>query len=503
MITMLAALTVRLPRPTEAAALRLPSGRPRQARRMARRSPPTSAASRSAHALTDPRQWCLNVAWLLLGGLAFMVTVHIVPFARDQGISLAGASLALTAYGIGSVGGRVAAGAMSDRIGTITTMRIAYVVQALALLALLWLPSRETLFGSLAAFGAGFAAADTMIAKVIPDVFGVRAIGAIMGVLTLGWRSGAALGPAAAGFLYDVSGSYAVPFGAAPGVVLVSWALFAVATSAPGAPLGRPPALARGRVLAGQLGRGPFEFLLLPVEPRLPGPGALQVIAHVQTQPAQPVRLQLDLIPVLEGAEPPVVGARGEDVTGLERVDGADPLERMTSRSSAGGADRRTASAALGSLTVRPGGILRRRWTATAADRRAPVGTGSAGAEIDPLLEGGVESMDSSHQPAPGCARDAEGRHLVGRRLPPCSRQRSSAPIIQLAGPPGARRPHRPASTTAREPEQTRLARRRVAMMRAVQGRVLPMHNAVPRCRPRTRERKITKVFTTPWTGPA
>jgi len=182
-------------------------------------------------ALADPRQWCLNVAWLLLGGLAFMVTVHIVPFARDQGVSLAGASLALTAYGIGSVVGRVAAGAMSDRIGTITTMRAAYVVQALALLALLWLPSRDALFGSLAAFGAGFAAADTMIVKVIPDVFGVRAIGAIMGVLTLGWRSGAALGPAAAGFLYDLSGSYAVPFGAAPVVVLMSWALFAIATS--------------------------------------------------------------------------------------------------------------------------------------------------------------------------------------------------------------------------------------------------------------------------------
>jgi MFS family permease len=229
LVTMLAALTVRLPRPMEAAALRLASGRP------SGQVDATEAAHESGvtlrHALTDPSQWCLNVAWLLLGGLAFMVTVHIVPFARDQGVSLAGASLALTAYGVGSVGGRVAAGAMSDRIGTITTMRMAYVVQALALLALLWLPSREALFGALAAFGAGFAAADTMIAKVIPDVFGVRAIGAIMGVLTLGWRSGAALGPAAAGFLYDVSGSYAVPFGAAPGVVLVSWALFAVATS--------------------------------------------------------------------------------------------------------------------------------------------------------------------------------------------------------------------------------------------------------------------------------
>ena len=49
--------------------------------------------------------------------------------------------------------------------------------------------------------------------------------------ITLGWRFGAALGPAAAGFLYNASGSYAVPFAAAPLVVLVSWALFAAATS--------------------------------------------------------------------------------------------------------------------------------------------------------------------------------------------------------------------------------------------------------------------------------
>ena len=68
----------------------------------------------------------------------------------------------------------------------------------------------------------------------MPDLFGVRALGAIMGVLTLGWRSGAAVGPAVAGFLYDLTGSYAIPFGAAPAVVLVSWILFALASSAPG-----------------------------------------------------------------------------------------------------------------------------------------------------------------------------------------------------------------------------------------------------------------------------
>jgi cyanate permease len=54
-----------------------------------------------------------------------------------------------------------------------------------------------------------------------------------MGTLTLGWRSGAALGPAAAGFLYDATGSYTAPFLAAPALVLTSWVLFTVATSRP------------------------------------------------------------------------------------------------------------------------------------------------------------------------------------------------------------------------------------------------------------------------------
>ncbi len=71
-----------------------------------------------------------------------------------------------------------------------------------------------------------------MVTKVIPDVFGVRAIGAIMGVLALGWRCGAALGPAIAGFVYDATGSYAIPFGLAPIVVIVSWGCFNLATRA-------------------------------------------------------------------------------------------------------------------------------------------------------------------------------------------------------------------------------------------------------------------------------
>jgi MFS family permease len=222
LITLLAAVTVRMPREHERAQLRRPV--------LGRGSPAAAPSATLRAALADPRQWYLNVSWFLLGGLALMLSVHVVPFARDLGISLASASLALTAYGIGSVTGRVGAGFISDRLGTFTMIRAGYVLQILALSALLWVSSREALMAALVVFGVGFAAADTMITKVIPDVFGLRAIGAIMGVLALGWRCGAALGPAVAGFVYDATGSYAIPFGAAPVAVVVSWGLFTLAT---------------------------------------------------------------------------------------------------------------------------------------------------------------------------------------------------------------------------------------------------------------------------------
>lgn len=220
LITMLAALTVRLPRAGETAA-------PGAAAINALASPNVTLAD----ALVDPRQWYLNISWLLLGALTLMISVHIVSFAHDQGISLAEASLALTAYGTGAVGGRIGSGIVSDRIGTFTTIRLSYVLQLLALATLLWLSSHEALLLSLLVLGIGFASADTMLAKAVPEVFGTRALGSILGVLNLGWRVGAALGPVSAGFLYDATGAYTIPFGAAPVVVLVSWGLFALGSS--------------------------------------------------------------------------------------------------------------------------------------------------------------------------------------------------------------------------------------------------------------------------------
>ena len=235
LLATIVALSVRLPRPAERAALR------RSAARSAARPGDVEVHGITLRqSLRDPRQWALNVSWLLVGGTAIMISVHAVPYARDQGVSLTGASLSLTAYGIGSAIGRLLGGTLSDRLGPRPTIAAAFLLQIVALGTLLWIPSRAALLLSLVAFGAGFASSDTVVAQVVPQVFGMRALGAIMGILTLGWRCGAAIGPALAGFVYDATGSYRLVFGLTPLGILVSWALFLLATSRTGAPRKRP-----------------------------------------------------------------------------------------------------------------------------------------------------------------------------------------------------------------------------------------------------------------------
>ncbi len=180
--------------------------------------------------MADRRFWFFALSWLLSGAVSLMISVHVVAYARDRGVGLAIASLALTAFGLGSTAGR-AFGGLSDRLGPQGIVRACFGLQIGALAALSFGPSQEILLLLLFVFGLGFTGADTVVVSVIPDVFGLRALGAILGMLSLVWRCGAALGPAVAGFVHDATGSYALPFGAAPAVLVLSYAFFALGSS--------------------------------------------------------------------------------------------------------------------------------------------------------------------------------------------------------------------------------------------------------------------------------
>ena len=180
-------------------------------------------------ALADRRLWLIGGGWLLTGMVFMMVTAHSVPFARDLGLPLERAAFLLTAYGVGAGAGRIAAGIVADRFGTAVTMYTCVALQVIALSVFISGPPAWALTVVLVAFGIGAAGADNAVVKVVPEVFGTAALASVMSVLSLGWRSGAAIGPAGAGFLYDLTRSYTVPFTAGLVLLVASAFLFRLA----------------------------------------------------------------------------------------------------------------------------------------------------------------------------------------------------------------------------------------------------------------------------------
>lgn len=187
--------------------------------------PGTPAAARRA-AFGDTRLWCFVTAWCCLGLVFMMVTVHSVSYARDRGLPLEQASLALSAFGVGAVSGRLLAGAAVDRFGAVPTMRVCVWIQCGALGALLLGLPTWTVIVALLLFGLGASGADNTFVKAVSDVFGLAALATIMSVVGLGWRSGAGIGPVLAGFVYDLTGSYAPSFVFAVLSLAIGWTLF-------------------------------------------------------------------------------------------------------------------------------------------------------------------------------------------------------------------------------------------------------------------------------------
>jgi MFS family permease len=170
-----------------------------------------------------PPGWTLKPALttkpfvLLYAGIAaisvplFVPFVHIVPFARDLGISQPTAVLLASLIGIGSIAGRFGLGAIADRLGRRTTMIAMFL--GLTLMLAFWLVSLNAWLLAIFAlvYGACYGGFVALVPAVIIDYLGPRNAGAIIGALYTCVAPGTLLGPPLAGYAYDLWGSYTIP----------------------------------------------------------------------------------------------------------------------------------------------------------------------------------------------------------------------------------------------------------------------------------------------------
>jgi MFS family permease len=162
--------------------------------------------------------WLLGVVYLTISFNNYLALTHIVPNAIDLGITPARAAIIVALMGGFTIPGRLVIGWASDRTSRKMLAIYCTLVQVAAMVWLAWSHSPWMFYVFAVVFGFTFGGLSNLMATLIGDTFGMANIGAMTGVLVVGFTMGAALGPALGGFIYDAAGSYFLAFVTGAGI---------------------------------------------------------------------------------------------------------------------------------------------------------------------------------------------------------------------------------------------------------------------------------------------
>ncbi len=172
-----------------------------------------------------PAFWLISVLWLFMAFPVYMIVVHLIPYSTDVGISVVAAASIMTAAGMANIAGRVGLGHFSDKFGARRILLVSFVLIVLGLLLLIKARGLLAFYVSVVLVSAFLNGGDTVVIKVLGDMFGMKSLGFIVGFTSLAWRLGASSGAYLAGVFFDITNSYAVIFSLAALAIYVCFIL--------------------------------------------------------------------------------------------------------------------------------------------------------------------------------------------------------------------------------------------------------------------------------------
>jgi len=204
----------------------------------------TVHAYATSELLRDRNFLVLALGTALIFTSPIVATLHLVPFAEGLGFSRQDAAFVFTPVAACSLLGKLAFGAVSDRVDPRHALRLAVLVLVAGWLVLLADPDYPRLLLAGALLGLGIGAVVPLHGVLIGLCFRAEAFGQVMGLgglLTLPIIAGA---NPIAGWLYDATGSYRAGFGLEVGCLLGAGLFFSALR------VGAPVALARADATA-------------------------------------------------------------------------------------------------------------------------------------------------------------------------------------------------------------------------------------------------------------
>ena len=180
----------------------------------ARQVAETAAASRAATTGLSSR----NLAILLgIAGIGCCVAmsmpqVHIVAYCVGLGYGPAAGQQMLALMLMGGVVSRIISGLVADKLGGVMTLLIGSVLQCIALFLYLPYDGLVSLYVVSAIFGLSQGGIVPSYAVVVREYMPARDAGAWVGFVLMATIMGMAIGGAASGWIYDLTGSYTAAF---------------------------------------------------------------------------------------------------------------------------------------------------------------------------------------------------------------------------------------------------------------------------------------------------
>jgi MFS family permease len=186
-------------------------------------------------ALGTTRFWWIGVAYFGALFSWYAIQVHQTKYLIEIGFSATDAAWALGLVSLVAVPGQIALGHLSDRIGREwiwTIGNAGFVLCGIALILLAAHPIAPLLWVMVVAQGTLGYSLTSVMGPIPAEIFAGKHYGAIFGTVMLAAILGGAVGPFVAGFLHDLTGSYAAAFWIAIGCNAMSAA--AIWRAAPG-----------------------------------------------------------------------------------------------------------------------------------------------------------------------------------------------------------------------------------------------------------------------------
>ena len=163
-------------------------------------------------AVWTPPFWMIIITAFTISCGFYIVMSQIVAHARDAGVAASSASLILTLSGVGSLAGGLLAWWFAKRMGHQRALLIVMVGQALAMFLFIVTASVWSFLVVALLYGFTYGSASPMRMALIPQLFGLRAIGTMLGCTTFAWSIGGLVGPYMAGYIRDATEEYTLAF---------------------------------------------------------------------------------------------------------------------------------------------------------------------------------------------------------------------------------------------------------------------------------------------------